>query len=128
MTGLPPLPPTFGPPPVRVPHRRPGVGEKLVRDGIPAIAEANDGVPYPHRVAAPEEMPGLLRAKLREEVDEYLASGDPGELADVLEVLLELAATHGVTRAKLEFLRLTKVERRGGFSRRLVWTPQAVTR
>ena len=99
--------------------------EKLVRDRIPAIALANDGQPLPCRTARPDEMPALLRAKLREEVAEYLDSGDPAELADILEVLCALAGLHGMTRADLERLRLSKACARGGFEQRIVWTPQS---
>lgn len=94
--------------------------EKLIRDKIPAIAACR-GDAMEVRVAAPKEMPGLLRAKLTEEVDEYLASGDPEELADVLEVLHTLALMHGYSPKWLEERRALKANLRGGFGAGIVW-------
>ncbi len=94
---------------------------KLVRDKIPQIIRANGEDPMV-RVADEAEFLGLLRAKLLEEVDEFLASDDPAELADVLEVLLALAAELGVDQGQLEKLRAAKACERGGFTSRLVWS------
>ncbi|MFC4908605.1 nucleoside triphosphate pyrophosphohydrolase [Actinomadura gamaensis] len=94
-------------------------GEKLVRDRIPEIIRSGGRVPDV-RTASAEEYAGLLRAKLREEVDEYLADGDPAELADVLEVLHALAAWHGMAPAELEAARAAKAGERGGFGGRVV--------
>lgn len=63
----------------------------------------------------------LLRQKLTEEVDEFLMSQDPEELADILEVLYALADCLGLDAAGLEALRREKAERRGGFTERVVW-------
>lgn len=84
--------------------------EKLVRDRIPELyAEGT------YRVAEPGERAALLRAKLLEETEEYLAAPDPEELADVLEVVRALARAHGIDLAELERLRAEKAARRGGF-------------
>lgn len=93
---------------------------KLVRDLVPTRA-AEHGDEMRTRAAGPGELPGLLRAKLREEVDEYLVMDDPAELADVLEVVYALALGHGLSPAALERLRLAKRADRGGFTARLVW-------
>ena len=77
------------------------------------------------RVAAAKEYRGLLRAKLREEVDEFLASDEPDELADILEVLLALAVDLGLERDHLEKLRSAKESERGTFSERIVWSGNA---
>lgn len=90
---------------------------KLVRDLVPQRA-AERGDHLTTRVAEPAEIPGLLAAKLLEEVREFLDSGDPAELADVAEVVVALAAMHGLD---LEAARLRKLVDRGGFARRLVW-------
>jgi predicted house-cleaning noncanonical NTP pyrophosphatase (MazG superfamily) len=92
-------------------------GPKLIRDLVPQRA-AERGDQLTTRVAEPAEMPGLLAAKLAEEVREYLDSGDPAELADVAEVVVALAAVHGID---LEAARMRKLADRGGFARRLVW-------
>jgi predicted house-cleaning noncanonical NTP pyrophosphatase (MazG superfamily) len=95
---------------------------KLVRDKIPQIIRATGLEPI-IRVAEAEEYHGRLRAKLREEVEEFLASDDdPEELADILEVLYTLAEHGGTDRRQLERLRAAKVEERGGFAGRIIWS------
>ena len=94
--------------------------EKLVRDRIPEIVEKDRGEPAPFRVAPPEEYGELLVAKLREEVDEYLESRQPEELADILEVLYALVRKAGLTPQTLEGMRRKKAEARGGFGGRKV--------
>jgi predicted house-cleaning noncanonical NTP pyrophosphatase (MazG superfamily) len=94
---------------------------KLVRDKIPQIIRAT-GVEPLIRVADAAEYRVLLRAKLVEEVDEFLASDDPTELADVLEVVLTLADDLGVDQEHLEHMRTAKALERGGFVDRIVWS------
>lgn len=72
------------------------------------------------RILDVEEYAAALRAKLQEEVAEYLEAHDPQELADVLEVLHALAALHGLTPQELEAQRAAKAQARGGFGGR-VW-------
>ncbi|MDB5046320.1 MAG: hypothetical protein JWQ08_2370 [Deinococcus sp.] len=72
------------------------------------------------RVLNAAEYPVALRAKLNEEVAEYLEAHDPEELADVLEVLHALTALHGLTPQELEARRVAKADARGGFGGR-VW-------
>ncbi|MDL4813935.1 nucleoside triphosphate pyrophosphohydrolase [Actinomadura opuntiae] len=96
-----------------------GRAEKLVRDRIPDLLR-DAGERPEARVAEPGEYASLLRAKLYEEAGEYAASGDPAELADVLEVVHALAALHGMTPADLEARRAAKYAERGGFSGRIV--------
>ncbi|MGH8909906.1 MAG: hypothetical protein ACRD0K_26275 [Egibacteraceae bacterium] len=50
-----------------------------------------------------------------------MASEDPEELADILEVVLTLAGDLGVDAAGLETLRAAKAAERGGFAGRVVW-------
>lgn len=97
---------------------------KLVRDRIPQIIRADGAEPEIY-VADPAEYRQRLRAKLTEEVAEYMEADEthaPEELADVLEVAFALAADLGVDPAQLEKLRATKAAERGGFSERIVWT------
>jgi predicted house-cleaning noncanonical NTP pyrophosphatase (MazG superfamily) len=96
--------------------RRP---EKLVRDRIPEIIRDAGGSPET-RTATREEQAALLRNKLYEEAGEYLATDDPAELADLLEVLHAFAALHGLTPEQLEEQRAAKEAERGAFSKRLV--------
>lgn len=106
----------------RVPHlleQGGGRPEKLVRDRIPAIIEADGRAPEV-RAAGEAEYAALLIAKLYEEAGEYTADRSPGELADLLEVVHALARTHGLDPAGLEELRAAKAAERGGFADRLV--------
>jgi predicted house-cleaning noncanonical NTP pyrophosphatase (MazG superfamily) len=95
---------------------------KLVRDKIPQIIRSKGQEPVVHTASA-EEFSIHLRDKLREEVEEFLASdNDPEELADILEVLHALAGQAGIDQQQLERLRAAKAEKRGGFSDRIVWS------
>lgn len=89
-------------------------GEKLVRDRIPEIIEAAGGRAETRTADGPQYR-ALLKAKLYEEAGEYAASADPQELADILEVVLALAAAHGLSPAELERMRADKAQARGGF-------------
>ncbi|GGK90930.1 nucleoside triphosphate pyrophosphohydrolase [Deinococcus radiotolerans] len=90
---------------------------KLVRDRIPELFGGQI------RTLTEGEYRAALRAKLEEEVAEYLNAGEAEELADVLEVLRALAALHGLSPEELEALRRAKADARGGFAGRVWWTP-----
>jgi predicted house-cleaning noncanonical NTP pyrophosphatase (MazG superfamily) len=95
--------------------------EKLVRDKIPEIIRASGLKPLV-RTANGEEYRNLLRAKLTEEVQEFLDSDENAEeLADILEVVLTLAREAGISQQQLEVIRVTKAAERGGFTGRVVW-------
>jgi predicted house-cleaning noncanonical NTP pyrophosphatase (MazG superfamily) len=95
---------------------------KLIRDRVPE-GYGWAGV----RVLDEAGYRAALRAKLQEESLEYLAADTPAqrraELADVLEVLLALAAHDGCSPDELEAARLDERTRRGDFSARLWWQP-----
>jgi predicted house-cleaning noncanonical NTP pyrophosphatase (MazG superfamily) len=93
---------------------------KLIRDRIPLLIRDKGDNPA-IRVASLDEYESLLRAKLREEVDEFLESGERGELVDIMEVVYALAAALGYSRAQLEKDRHAKAVTAGGFSSRTVW-------
>ena len=94
---------------------------KLVRDKIPQIIQSKGLEPVIY-VACTEEYGTRLRDKLREEVEEFIASdSDPEELADILEVLYALAEQAGTDQQQLEKLRIAKAEERGGFADRIIW-------
>ncbi|QHT59363.1 nucleoside triphosphate pyrophosphohydrolase [Paenibacillus lycopersici] len=95
---------------------------KLVRDRIPEII-SNNGQTMSVRTLEEEEYRAELRAKLKEETNEYLSARTDDEaieeLADVLELLHALSESHGITPAKLEEVRKHKAEKRGGFKERI---------
>jgi predicted house-cleaning noncanonical NTP pyrophosphatase (MazG superfamily) len=93
--------------------------DKLVRDRIPEILEADGERPVTH-VADDAEYERRLRAKLNEEVREYREDRDPEELADVLEVVHALRELAGLTEAELAALRAEKAAERGRFADRIV--------
>jgi predicted house-cleaning noncanonical NTP pyrophosphatase (MazG superfamily) len=77
------------------------------------------------RTLRDDEFEVALRAKLNEEVGEYLATrtregDDLDELADILEVVYALASLGGASRADLESLRETKAARSGAFLGRVL--------
>ncbi|MGD0066080.1 MAG: nucleoside triphosphate pyrophosphohydrolase [Streptosporangiaceae bacterium] len=93
---------------------------KLVRDRIPAIITADGGQPV-IRVLDDAGYEAALRAKLLEEAHEAQAAPDgelASELADVLEVLGALAATHGMSWEDVVSEASRKRAERGGFGDR----------
>ena len=88
--------------------------DKLVRDGIPEIVEADGDEPITHAVEG-EAYRDRLHDKLDEEVAEFHESGAPEELADVLEVVGALAAAHGSSESELDEIRRSKAAERGRF-------------
>lgn len=95
------------------------VYDKLVRDKIPQIIEAS-GKKAVTRTATEEEHLKRLRAKLIEEVEEYLASGEHEELADIIEVVTALARCSGSSLEGVIELAAAKRAERGGFEERVV--------
>jgi predicted house-cleaning noncanonical NTP pyrophosphatase (MazG superfamily) len=93
---------------------------KLVRDRIPEIILRKGLVPIVE-TASPQNYDRYVRAKLEEELAEYLSSGDVAELADLVEVCFAAAALHGVGPDELLAIARDKRQQRGGFDDRLVW-------
>ena len=94
---------------------------KLVRDRIPEIIEANGETPIT-RILDPDEYLRCLEAKLDEEVSEFHDSKDPEELADILEVIYALAEAKGCSHQKLMEIYERKHTARGGFAKRVFLT------
>jgi len=93
--------------------------DKLVRDRIPEIIESS-GKRAVTRVAEGAEYLHYLRRKLSEEVDEYMASEDAEELADILEVVSALGRQAGVPLSRLIEIADDKRQARGGFDSRIL--------
>ena len=88
---------------------------KLVRDKIPEVIQENEGKNAKIRILNDEEYLKELNIKLKEEVEEYLASGEIEEHADSEEVLRALVEIKGKSLEEFDNLRLSKVEIRGAF-------------
>jgi len=95
------------------------VYNKLVRDKIPEIIEAS-GKKAKIRIADDTEYPTLLCQKLSEEVNEFIESKDPKELADIIEVIISLSKTYGISLAELVKMAEKKRAERGGFDKKIV--------
>ncbi len=97
--------------------------EKLIRDRLPAIMQA-DGLTTFERALPLPDFQAALAAKLVEEAREVVAAASRAdlveELADVAEVLLALTAAYGIDAAEVEAARVAKRTVRGGFDDR-VW-------
>jgi predicted house-cleaning noncanonical NTP pyrophosphatase (MazG superfamily) len=91
---------------------------KAVRDLIPDII-TQSGKACRVETLSPEEYHTKLTEKLSEELQEYLASNDVTELADLVEVVYGILEMKGITITEFEQLRLAKKQERGGFSKRV---------
>jgi predicted house-cleaning noncanonical NTP pyrophosphatase (MazG superfamily) len=92
--------------------------EKLVRNMVPALMRQVGENPALRTATEAWDRHQLLRAKLLEEVGEFLETDDHRELADILEVLVTMAQEWGLN---LEALREAKTRNRGDFSDWQVW-------
>jgi predicted house-cleaning noncanonical NTP pyrophosphatase (MazG superfamily) len=92
---------------------------KLIRDKIPEIMAAQGKKAVTH-VASESEYAEFLNKKLQEEVAEYLHDKKDEELADILEVLMALAESRGLSFDEIEKIRQKKAEGRGTFSKKLI--------
>lgn len=92
---------------------------KLVRDKIPEIIAAK-GEHCETHIANETEFLMMAKAKLKEEVAEFVESENPEELADILEVVYAVAAAHGVSEEDLNIVRQSKKEQRGGFEKKII--------
>ena len=93
--------------------------KKLVRDRIPDIIRAHGETPITETLDDAAYM-AALKAKLSEELQEFLESEEPEELADLMEVMYAIAEARGISVEQLESLRLKKREERGGFGERIL--------
>ena len=93
--------------------------KKLVRDKIPEIIMLNEGRSCNTRILDNDEYLLELNKKIKEELNEYLESGEIEELADLEEVLRAILDSKGVSYEEFEDIRLKKVEKRGAFKDRV---------
>ena len=94
------------------------VYNKLVRDKIPDIIKSN-GETANCRVLNNDEYLKELNTKIKEEVFEYLESGQIEELADIEEVIRAILDAKMVSYEHFEKIRLNKVQKRGAFKNKI---------
>jgi predicted house-cleaning noncanonical NTP pyrophosphatase (MazG superfamily) len=92
---------------------------KLVRDNILDIIEGT-GKKYQAHIADDHEYRECLVKKLQEELDEFRSNSSGEEAADILEVAYSLFSYHGLNLAGIENVRLSKLKKRGGFTKRII--------
>jgi predicted house-cleaning noncanonical NTP pyrophosphatase (MazG superfamily) len=90
------------------------VYNKAIRDKIPEIIEKS-GSKCNVKALSDIEFLEKLEEKLHEEVIEYQSDKNPEELADILEVVNRIAELKGISKEKLDQIRIKKSEERGGF-------------
>lgn len=95
---------------------------KLVRDKIPEIINQNGGK-CEMKTLDQSRYFSELRAKLKEEINEYLETKNDKEaieeLSDILEVIYSLSEVHGKGFEDIEELRQKKFNERGGFKKKI---------
>ena len=91
---------------------------KAIRDKIPEIIQ-KDGHSCNVKTLSDEKFLEHLEKKLSEEITEYQNDKNPEELADILEIIYRIAQLKGVSKEKLEKIRIKKSEERGGFDKNL---------
>lgn len=91
---------------------------KLVRDNIPQIIEKNNQV-CKTKILNDEEYLFELNKKIKEELNEYLESGEIEELADLEEVLRAILDVKQCQYKDFEKIRKQKAQKRGAFKKRV---------
>jgi len=97
------------------------VYNKLVRDNIPMIISSDGCVPVT-RILNYDEFKLELEKKLLEEYNEVLAANSTDrieELADMLEIMISLAALENKTLDDIIEVAKVKKLKRGGFEKRI---------
>lgn len=92
---------------------------KLVRDKIPEIIESA-GKTCKVETLSDEEYLKVVDAKLEEELAEYHRDQNIEELADLMEVIYAAAEARGYSAEELEAVRVSKVENRGAFKKKIL--------
>ena len=95
------------------------VYNKLVRDKIPQVIKQANKEPFTY-VATNEEVKPLILQKLIEELDEFKATPNEEELADILEVIDGIATAFNLDMEKVLAVKADKFNERGGFKERII--------
>lgn len=91
---------------------------KAIRDKIPEIIKQS-GHNAEIRKMTDDEFLAKIEKKLNEEVDEYQKDKDSSELVDIIEVIYRIAELRGISKEKLEEIRLKKVQEKDAFKENL---------
>ena len=91
---------------------------KLVRDMIPQLI-VEDGRHRNPRCFDAWEWSAELKKKLKEEVEEFIQSGEIEELVDIGEVIHAILAIENVSVETYQRMRLEKRQGRGGYEKRI---------
>jgi predicted house-cleaning noncanonical NTP pyrophosphatase (MazG superfamily) len=99
--------------------------EKLIRDKIPEMIKQK-GEECVVRIAwSDDEYEKFLLEKLMEEGKEFCEAKDVfhklEELADLSEVIRAISAFYKFDARDVERVRVDKLEKRGGFEKRIIW-------
>ncbi len=94
---------------------------KLVRDRIPEIIKSS-GKACKTEILSDTNYLRMLDVKLEEELKEYYHNHSIEELADLLEVIRASAIARGYTLEELEQIRIEKLNKRGGFEKKILLT------
>ena len=95
------------------------VYNKLVRDKIAEIINSKQGQVAKTLILDDKTYLKELNKNLQEELNEYLASGEVEELADLEEVLRAVLKFKKVSVEEFEKIRQDKVDKRGAFDKKL---------
>jgi predicted house-cleaning noncanonical NTP pyrophosphatase (MazG superfamily) len=97
------------------------IHNKLVRDNIPKIIndQENQSCEY-HIIENDDEYFKYLIKKVDEEIHEFYHNPSSEEMADVIEVLMEITRLKNIKHDVVEDTRVKKLEEKGGFKKRYV--------
>jgi len=93
---------------------------KLIRDKIPELTKKSGNICNYAKVESPELFAGLLRSKLIEEVNEYLASGTVDELVDIITVIKVILKANNISEEDFDKLYKNKLDTKGGFEKQYI--------
>lgn len=93
---------------------------KLVRDRIPELIQQSGQICNYAEVKNPELFVELLRAKLIEEVNEFISTSNVEELADISLVIETIAGVLGHTEEQFKKVCADKIEERGKFENKYI--------
>lgn len=93
---------------------------KLVRDRIPEIINDDTGVMPKIHIADDEEFLEKLKAKLVEEVEEFMKDPSIDELVDILEVIDGFYQSELFDRDEVYKAKEGKAFKRGAFTKRII--------